>query len=249
MVFTPGTNPYFDEAIGSQGEQDLLEDLIIESIKIHGMNMVYLPKALTSYDPIYGEDDRQEFNSFYPVEMYLKDAGGFTGDPVSFGKFGLEIPNQITFTVSRRIFAAEVGARHNIPRPNEGDLIYYPLHQRLFSIKFVEYLPVHYQLGALYTYDLVCELFTYNQEKFNTGIPYIDDTYNSLSTDVLDWALVDEHGNYIVDEDGNYLVTDDFAEDQADPGTIDGQNDEIQEESDTFVDFTEQNPFAIPLRP
>jgi hypothetical protein len=126
--------------------------------------------------------------------MYLKSADGFEGQGPFFSKFGLQIDDQAVFTVSRRIFAQVVAPMAGIQRPNEGDLIYYPLAQKLFQISFVDYLPVHYPLGSLYTWDLTIKLFDYSNETMNTGIPAIDAIQTQFSTNILDYALVDENG-------------------------------------------------------
>jgi len=153
MSFAVGTNKYFCN-FDNAGEQGLLEDLVIESIKIFGLDMYYLPRTLISYDQIYGEDDISEYNEAIPLELYIKSVDGFEGDGVFFSKFGLEIRDQITFTMARKTFEQVVV---NQVRPFESDLIYYPLNKKLFQIRFVNYLPVHYPLGDLQSYDIVSQ--------------------------------------------------------------------------------------------
>ena len=113
----------------------------------------------------------------------------------------------------------------------------------MFQIKFVNYLPVHYPLGALQTYDIICELFEYGNERMNTGIPQIDELQTKFSTNILDYSIVDENGNYIVDEDLNYVISTEYADAGVDVG---GDNDSIQDEGDddSILDWSEIDPFS-----
>lgn len=179
------TNPYFNNFAQSQ-EQSLVEDLVIESIKQYGMDMYYIPKTQVSFDGIYGEDDQSEYRDAILVELYIRNVNGFGGDGNFLSKFGLEIRDQITFTIARRVFTEEIGNSRSLERPREGDLIYFPLSQKIYQIKFVDHLPVFYQFGSLQMYDLRCELFEYSSEKFSTGITEIDSIYIKYTTDALD---------------------------------------------------------------
>lgn len=238
------TNVFFNNFQSSM-EQILIEDLAIESIKIYGMDMYYLPRTRVAYDKIYGEDTLSEFNSHYFVEMYIKSVDGFTGDGDFISKFGLEIRDRVTFTIARRTFNNEIGQVAEMDRPLEGDLIFFPMNNKIFEIKFVEHESVFYQMGALQTYDLVCELFEYGSERFNTGVEIIDTLYTnnyltgtSFSESVSDYALNTEDANpySLLTEDGYDILYESF--------NIQGDNEEIQTESDTFVDFSVYDPFA-----
>jgi len=134
MTFTHGTNPYFDN-FHNQGEQDLVEDLIIEAISIYGQDMFYLPRTLVAFDPLTGEDASSKYVNAIPMAMYVKDVNGFEGDGTFMSKFGLQIQDQVTFTFSKRIWEEEIGSITGQIRPNEGDLIYFPLNQKLFQIQ------------------------------------------------------------------------------------------------------------------
>jgi hypothetical protein len=126
-------------------------------------------------------------------------------------------------------------------RPREGDLIYFPLNRKVFEIKFVEHEPVFYQLGALQMYDLKCELFEYNNEKFDTGIAEIDALFYERSLDIERFAILLQTGGSLLREDGGILTTEGY-----DIQTIDtaAENEELQIESDLILDFTETNPFS-----
>jgi hypothetical protein len=236
------TNFYFNNFQASQ-EQLLIENLIIESIKIYGMDMIYLPRTRTAFDTIYGEDPLSEFNDQYGIEMYIKNIDGFGGDGEFLSKFNIEIRDRITFTVARRSWNDEVGATHLIDRPQEGDLIYFPLNKKIFEIKFVEHEAIFYQLGALQTYDVVCELFTYSNERFNTGVEDIDTMYEQYSTSTVPKGLLtnDLMPYYLTDENGFKLVQEEYDLDNVDRNA---ENDEIQQESLDFVDFTVIDPFS-----
>ena len=169
------TSVYFSGAVKS--EQDLYEDLVTESIKIFGQDVVYLPREQISEDALLNEA-LSEYTQAYPVEMYLENTEGFGGDSNLLGKFGLEIRDEGTFVVTKRRWEQAVGsvatgsAAKN--KPAEGDLLYMTMTGRLFEIKYVEPKSPFYQLASLPTYTLTAELFEYNDQHFDTGIDAID---------------------------------------------------------------------------
>jgi hypothetical protein len=150
-------------------EQNLVEDLTVEAIKIHGLEMYYSPRELVVRDDIFGESKYSRFNSFSMIEMYMDTTQAFEGGD-TFTKFGFEIRDSVKFTVSKKRFIRETGKG----RPLEGDLLFLPLNRGLFEIKFVEHENPFYQLGKLFSYQLTCELFQYSEEEFNTGVEQID---------------------------------------------------------------------------
>ena len=167
------TSVYFSGAVRS--EQDLYEDLVTESIKVFGQDVVYLPRESLGEDALLNEEWSQ-FTQAYPVEMYLENVEGFEGDSNLLGKFGLEIRDQANLVVTKRRWDQAVG--QNIvdgqASPNEGDLIYFTMTQRLFEIKYVEPKSPFYQLADLPSYTLTAELFEYNDQHFDTGMDEID---------------------------------------------------------------------------
>ena len=169
------TNHYFSQKVRS--EQDLYEDIIIESLKIYGQDVYYLPRDIVNEDRILGDDVPSRFNSSYKIEMYIENVEGFDGEGDLFTKFGVEIRDQATFIVSRKRWANSVARYDNelsSVRPLEGDLIYLPLSNKLFQIMQVEHEQPFYQLSNLPTYKLRTELFEYNDEDLDTGIDEID---------------------------------------------------------------------------
>lgn len=169
------TNHYFSQKVKS--EQNLYEDIIIESLKIYGQDVYYLPRDLVDEDKILGEDVQSRFNSSYKVEMYIENTEGFDGEGDLFTKFGVEIRDQATFIVSRRRWNQTVSRYDNeiqALRPLEGDVIYLPLSNSLFQIMAVEHEQPFYQLSNLPTYKLRCELFEYSGEDLDTGVDVID---------------------------------------------------------------------------
>ena len=235
------TNFFFNNFKSSQ-EQLLLENLIIESIRIYGEDMLYIPRNLNNFDNIYGEDDQSSYTKAFPIEMYIKSIDGFSGDGNFMSKFGLEIRDQVVFSMAQRVFADEIGSVTPITRPREGDLIYFPLNNKCFQIKFVNKFEMFYQLGALQTWEVTCELFEYSNEKLSTGIAEIDRLQKTFSTNVLDYALFDEDGSYLTDEEDNYLVQEKYNLSTILDGSA--ENDFIQTESDSFVDWSTQDPFS-----
>lgn len=169
------TSVYFSGAVKS--EQDLYEDLVTESIKIFGQDVVYLPREQVSEDDLLNETVN-EYTQAFPVEMYLENVDGFEGDGNLLGKFGLEIRDQGTFVVTRRRWEAAVGGLAtgvgSRLKPAEGDLLYMTMTGRLFEIKYVEPKSPFYQLQKLPSYTLTAELFEYNDQHFDTGWDEID---------------------------------------------------------------------------
>jgi len=234
------TNFFFNNFNSSQ-EQLLLENLVIESIRIYGQDMYYVPRVLNKYDDVYGADDQSSYEKAYQIEMYIKSIDGFTGDGDFLSKFGIEVRNQVVFSMAQRIFSQEVGTFTNQVRPNEGDLIYFPLNDRCFEIKFVNKYEMFYQLGALQTWEVTCELFEYSNETFNTGIPEIDIIQSKFSMNALDFSIKDEADDYLVTEDSEYIILEGKAVDDLIPAD---DSDEIQQESDNIVLFSTEDPFS-----
>jgi hypothetical protein len=166
---------YFNNQ-GATREQFLVEDLVIESIKNHGIDIFYIPReSQSSFDTIYGDDPVKAFYKAYPIDMYLETFNDFGGNQEFFAKFGLEIQKTAKVAVARRTFERYVPtALRNTPK--EGDLIYLPVQQKLLEIKQVEEEKNFFQAGkkAPYMYGLNIETFKYNGEYFNTGILEID---------------------------------------------------------------------------
>ncbi|CAI8165487.1 MAG: Uncharacterised protein [Methanobacteriota archaeon] len=215
------TNHYINHHTSSP-EQNLIHDLLIESIKFYGMDVHWLPRiSSASADTILGEDTLSSFSTNHTIEMYVKNVEGFEGQGDFLSKFGLDIRDQITFTVSiRRFDQLDSGYE----RPREGDLIYFPMNKKLFEIQFVEHESMFYPTGTLPVYDLRCELFAYNQQEINTGIEEIDQIAQTIGTTTRSAA---------------------FSSNALTSATVsDGDNFAIEERSDSILDFSENNPFG-----
>jgi hypothetical protein len=178
-------------------EQELIDDLVEESIKIHGIDISYLPRTLVATDKLYAEDVASKFTKAHSIEMYVESIDGFGGEGDIIGQFGVEIRDQLILSVSQRRWTdLEIDDR---VRPFEGDLIYFPLNDKLFEIRFVEHEKVFYQLGNLPLYTLTCELFEYSHEDIDTGIRQIDDIENEYSYS-MDLVFDSGSGNFQIDE-------------------------------------------------
>jgi hypothetical protein len=208
---------------------------------MYGHDLYYLPRTRVQDDLIYGEDFYSEFNTHYLVEMYIKNVEGFAGQGDFLSKFNLEIRDQITFTVARRTFSDEVGSYTSFVRPREGDLVYFPLNNKLFEIKFVEHEAIFYQLGALQTFDITCELFEYSNEILNTGIDTVDEMQRDITFNISDFAIKTEDDFAIADEDMNDLALEAFSLDTQDPIS---DNTGLENEGDVILDFSEIDPFS-----
>lgn len=197
------TSVYFNN-YNSKAEQRVIEDIIVESIKIMGFDSYYLPNNNDqARDLLYGEDPVKKFSSAFPVELYLSDVMDYRGEGDFFSKFGLEIKNNINVIMSKRSFAQRV-PQNTFQRPREGDLIYVPVlngEGELYEIKFVEQSKDMTMLGRKvpFFYELVLEKFKYSHEVIDTGIEEIDEvvTDSSYSIDLIVGAGT---GNYQLKE-------------------------------------------------
>ena len=166
-------NVYFSQAVRS--EQNLYEDLIIESLKIYGQDLYYLPREILSTDSILGEDRASKFDDAYMIEGYIEGTEGFEGQGDLYSKFGLEVRDEVNFVISRKIWDRYIGFDSDSgDRPKEGDLIFLPLSNKFFEVMFVEHEQPFYQLSNLPVYRLQCALYEYNDEDFDTGVDIID---------------------------------------------------------------------------
>ena len=164
------TNFYLDH-YQNRSEQNLIEDLTIESIKMYGVDMIYMPRETIERDDIFGEDIITKFDSNYMIELYVETVDGFEGGQDVLAKFGLQIVDQATFILAKRRFEEVITDK---VRPMEGDLIYFPLSNSVFEVNHVEHENPFYQVGKLFTYKLTVELFSHSHEDFETGIDNID---------------------------------------------------------------------------
>ncbi len=163
------TNLYFNN-VTSHAEQELVNDLTSEVIKIHGMDLFYIPRSIVKEDLILGEDVLAKFSTAYEIEMYLKGTEGFGGEGDLVSKFGLDVRDEVIFTVHKDRFNLAT----DMDKPLEGDLIFLPINKGLFEIKFVEHEQPFYQAGKNYSFDITCELFQYSEEQMQTGIVDVD---------------------------------------------------------------------------
>jgi len=173
-------NPFFLQ--GSITEQGLLQDLVNEHLKIYGVDVHYIPRQFINEKTIIKEVISSDFRYAYPIEAYVETYDGYGNVGTLMSKFGIQELDDLTLTISRERYEVYLKPiLQNLPnlklydRPKEGDLIYFPLGDRLFEIKYVEHEKPFYQLKGNYTYELKCELFRYNNEVVDTGIDFIDD--------------------------------------------------------------------------
>jgi len=185
------TNVYFNN-YEYFNEQQLIDDLVIESIQIFGMDVIYISRSIEQRDDILNEDDLSIFNQAYELDMYVKSVDGFEGEGDFLSRFGLQIRDQVTFSVANRTFEKYVTRKDpGRERPFEGDLIYFPLNDKFFKIMHAEHESVFYQSGALQVFDLRCELFEYSNERFDTKVDFIDEYWADYkTTDVTSLATL-----------------------------------------------------------
>jgi len=248
----PLTNFYFNNFQNSM-EQRLIEDLIIESIKIYGIEVCYMPRTLVKEDMLFGEDVLSKFEHAYGIEMYIKNVDGFAGDGDFLSKFGLELRDQMVLTVAQRRFHEEIPADRTTPwnetpgidRPSEGDLLMFPLNGKIFEVKFVEHEAIFYQMGTLQTYDLTVELWEYSHEQLNTGIEVIDAVEERYSGDKQFYQLLMEDGSGLQLEDGGYITNEGYAIELTDNQANNQYFATQTTDPDlNFIDWSESNPFG-----
>jgi len=176
------TNAYFRNTTNSY-EQNLIDDLVIESIQMYGLDVKYVSRNNANIDSLLNEDDIPTFDAYYDFEVYIKNVDGFEGEGDFLSKFGLQIRDSITFTVAIRTFERFV-TRENDKRirPIAGEVIFLPLNNKLYKIQHVEHESVFYQSGALQVYDMRCELMEFSGEQFDTGIYEIDHFFDDIDT-------------------------------------------------------------------
>ena len=185
-------NPFFLQ--GSSGEQNLVQELINEQLKIYGIEVLYIPRKFVRVQTILEEIQSSKFDDNFLIEAYVNNYDGYSGAGDIMTKFGVSVRDELSLVISRERFEDFISPFLEdeddnqitvFDRPREGDLVYFPLGKRLFEVKFVEHEKPFYQLGKNYVYELQCELFEYEDEVFDTSIDEVD-------------KILDDQG-YIVD--------------------------------------------------
>ena len=267
-------NRYFNQYTPVKQEQNLVEDLIIESIKIYGVDGYYLPRTHVNLDKIYGEDASMLFDDALGMEFYIKSFDGFMGQEDFLSKFGLQIDESITFVVSQKRFTQslktsliteysyniltedgdELLSNRNdvseydyeaIVRPREGDLISIPMLKGIYEIKFTQNIENFFQLGKLYTYEIRCDRLEYSSERIDTDVADIDGIEDQYSlSNTNREKLLDEDAFLFLHEDSTFVVNE---ADVVVAAEISADNEEIGQKiiDDDILDFSEQNPFSL----
>jgi len=204
-------NPFFNNFTNAN-EQLLVENLVVESIKMYAHGIYYLPKTLVNFDDIYGEDSLSQYNTHFIMDIYIRTYNSYEGDGVFLSKFNLEIRDTMTVCVAKRTFEQTVtDYDSSIIRPREGDLIYMPLDNRIYQITFVSKTPVFYQFGAIQFYELTLEMFEHSGEVFNTGFNQIDQIYTNTNEPQ---DLIDDTDEFQLEANGvfDWTEVDPFSE-------------------------------------
>ena len=178
------TSHYFRHNVKS--EQNLYEDLIVESMQFYGQDCYYLPREVVHKDFIFDDTVLSQFLYAFKIEMYIESVEGFDGDGDLFSKFGVEIRDAVSLVMARRRWNTEIAKYNEGPtditdreanvyyRPREGDLIHMPMAGATFEIQMVEDESPFYQLGHLPVFKMRCEKFEYSDERFHTGVEELD---------------------------------------------------------------------------
>ena len=189
-------NPFFLQ--GSVGEQNLMQELINEQLRIYGVEVTYIPRKIVNRSTVFEELERSKFDDNFLLEAYVETFDGYGGQGDIMTKFGMTLKDELTVSISRERFEDFIAPfMEAMPddemiidtRPREGDLVFFPLGNRLFEVKFVEHEDPFYQLGKNYVYKLQCELFEYEDEVIDTGVEEIDTKVEDLGH-ITDLPLV-----------------------------------------------------------
>jgi hypothetical protein len=220
------TNVYFRN-YDNFNEQNLIDDLVIESIQVYGIDVDYISGEFNKdRDVIFNENDTPLYDEMYEFEVYVKNVDGFEGEGDFMSRFGLEIRDTVTFAVAIRTFERYVTRKDaEKVRPKENDIIWMPLNQKMYRITYVEHESVFYQSGALQVYDMKCELMEYSNERFDTGRYEIDHYFDDVTTVMT----------------GNNAVTTLTQLANTDPIS---QNFDFESTADDILDFSEIDPFS-----
>jgi hypothetical protein len=241
------TNFYFQSGIpgGRVSEKNLMEDLIIECLKIYGFDVYYIPRTTVYEDDVLNEDALNSYDQAYSLEMYLANVDGFNGEGDLLSKFGVEIRDTASFIVSKRRWedvVAKSGHAQLLKRPAEGDILYFPLTKSYFEIRKVETSDPFFQVGKLYVFKMECELMQFSSESFNTGIDEIDNAAGERALDISQYELLLETGDKMLLEYYNpsSIILESYRLSAIDPLS---QNEAFSTNID-ILDFTEHNPFG-----
>ena len=173
-------NPFFTQ--GTRSEQNLVQDLINEQLRMYGVDIYYIPRKYMKEKTVIREVVQSKFDNALPIEAYVDNYDAYSGAGDILSKFGVESKDEVRLIISRERYenyiTPLIKGQSNIKlstRPKGGDLIWFPLDDRLYEIKDIEYAKPYYQLQNLYVYELYCELFRYQDEVIDTGIAEIDD--------------------------------------------------------------------------
>ena len=260
----PQTNPYFTATTGYSGEQNLIDNLVIEQIAIYGIDLLYMPRENLNLDTLLHESTESAFSTALSIPMYIKSFDGYDNSMEMLTKFGVRSSDELTLVMSRSQWTAFYGpfvksiynADRQRPledlnnpllgeisrRPKEGDVIFFPYDGGLFEVKYVQFDQPFYQLGKGYVFELQCEKFEYSGEQFNTGITQIDSA-NARSTFPDTELLLIEGGGPAFELNERVKLYNLTDLDLNDIATTSGQN--LLTESDTFIDTDGVNYFQM----
>ncbi len=195
------TSTYFPALHGgTAGEQGLIQDLVDEQIKLFGSDVKYIPRIMVQ-DSVMNDVTLSKFTTIYTVEMLLQNVEGFGGVGAELAtKFGLRVTDEATFIVSVNRWTEVDAANPALPdRPNEGDIIHYPLTGDNYEIKFVEKEMPFFQLGKVYFYTITTELMERGNTVFDTGDAAVDQLEREAYTFPI--TLVNVTGTFSEGED------------------------------------------------
>ena len=243
-------NPFFLQ--GSPNEQRLVQELINEQLRIYGVEVIYIPRKFVRRETILREVSSSKFDDNFALEAYISNYEGYSGQGDILTKFGMSLKDDLSLIISKERYedfiSPLLGSESDeeivlSSRPREGDLVYFPLGQRLFEVKFVEHEQPFYQLGKLYVYELKCELFEYSSEVIETGITELDANAEEDSLDMLIYQFLLEDNTLFLLEDFSSLILESYLTTTSDSQT-DSEDFKNFNTIEDILDFSEVNPFG-----
>lgn len=232
-----------------KARQDFVDSLVIGAIRQNGMNVKYIPKENFVRDELFGDDTYTKYEKAITIEGYAKNVDSFGGSGDIFTIHGFDISDEITFTISKTRWlqvqedaflpAGETAPRQN---PKAGDLLFFPLFNKMFEINHVEQESVFWQFGKNYVFDLACELYKYNQDDFATGFEGIDQVSEDYSRDLANTEVLGEDGGVLVSEDGDPIIGENYRLEDHDAVA---NNELIENNANTdLINYGEKSPFT-----
>lgn len=247
-LFNPNASKYFRNYDYTK-RQDMIDNFIISAIKQNGMSFKYIPKDNFVRDEVFGDDTFAKYEEALTLAGYIKNTDSFDGQGDMFSRFGFQISDSITVTISKKqwfdfqtVEYQPTDSSELRSQPLAGDLVWFPVMDKIFEINHVERNANFFTFGKLYTFELQCELYKYNQDEFKTGFDAIDEIDTMYNTDTLQDIFTTQNGIDLVTESGEPILSEEYKIENKDDQA---NNTLFEDKSEDVIDFNERGPFTL----